>query len=127
MSAIVGVIANLNTFSMISRTAVSGSSSRRSTDSSSRRSSGSSATAASRWDFARLDATANTSRARFRRRRSSSRPSAASPARCSSSAASSSSTFSPRIASVSTIGGRRSLSASPTIERTSFSIVFAAG
>ena len=70
---------------MISRTAVSGSSSRRSTASSTRWSSGSSATAASRCDFARLEATANTSRERFRRRRSSSLPSRSSAARCSSS------------------------------------------
>ena len=47
---------------MISRTALSGSSSRLSTCASTRRSSGSSATAASQMRFARLDATANTSR-----------------------------------------------------------------
>ena len=80
-----------NTVSRISRTAVSGSSSRRSTSSSSRRSSGSSATACSRWRRARADATANTSAARLRRRRSSSVPSASSPARCASIAAQSSS------------------------------------
>ena len=52
MSASVGLHRPSNTFSMISRTAVSGSSSRRCTDSSRRRSSGSSATAASSRDFA---------------------------------------------------------------------------
>ena len=51
-----------NTFSSISRTAVSGSSSRACTSASSRRSSASSATACSRWRLARLDATAKTSR-----------------------------------------------------------------
>ena len=69
---------------MISRTALSGSSSRLSTCARTRWSSGSSATAARRCAFARLDATANTSAERFLRRRSSRRPSLASAARCSS-------------------------------------------
>ena len=67
--------ATSNTSSRISRTALSGSSSRSSTRARTSRSAGSSATAARRCALARLDATANTSPARFRRRRSSRRPS----------------------------------------------------
>ena len=62
------------------------------------------------------------------RRRSSSCPDSTRYARCASIFSQSSGTFSPRVASVSTIGGRQSRSrSSARIERTSFSIVFAAG
>ena len=90
---------------MISRTAVSGSSSRRCTSSSRRRSSGSSATAFWRCVFARDDATAKTSPARFLRRRSSRPFPSSRNARCSRIFSQSVSTFSPRSASVRTIGG----------------------
>ena len=73
---------SLKTFSMISRTAVSGSNSRCWTSSRRRRSSGSSSTARSRWVLARAEATANTSRARFLRRRSARSPSSSRNARC---------------------------------------------
>ena len=101
----------------------------RATSSSSRASSGSPPTAA-RGGASRAPTRARTPRAaRFRRRRSSSPPPASRYARCASIASQSSvDALAAAIASVRTIGGFHARSrSSASIERTSCSIVFAAG
>src|SRR6185436_9055323 len=116
------------TASTTAATAVTGSTSRRWTPSTSARTSSCSRIASRTSRLTRATASASTSPLRLRSRRASSSPRSSSSALRFSSASQSSGTPSPRSASVSRIAGRRSRTgSSATIDRTSWSIVFAAG